>query len=220
MINNNHNSSFCFGLLNMAYSDYIAARILLNKDYTLQGVILASTAIEKYFKALVAICTGRKIHVHMDRFDKIQKIIEETEYKTVIDCIDSRFIDILGKAYKLRYYDNVSESYSVGFFKNQFLGELDGAVALFEKIFIEIQAGDLIVLTPLKQDLKKNNPDLFYNNWTLTKEKDKKVFMENNCIGFAIYINPNNFLDEIRSHSKPFRMEYNGTMSLIEIKRE
>ena len=34
----------------MAYRDYIASRVLINNDYVLQGAILASSAIEKYYK--------------------------------------------------------------------------------------------------------------------------------------------------------------------------
>jgi hypothetical protein len=39
MKNSTHNLTL--GLLRAAYNDYIAARVLLNKDYTLQGAILA-----------------------------------------------------------------------------------------------------------------------------------------------------------------------------------
>ncbi len=53
--------------------DYIAARVPLNSDYTLQGVMLASTAIEKYFKAAICLFTKNVPHVHLHKFEKIKK---------------------------------------------------------------------------------------------------------------------------------------------------
>ena len=39
--------------LNLGFKDYVAARVLLNIGLCLQGVILASTCIEKHFKAII-----------------------------------------------------------------------------------------------------------------------------------------------------------------------
>ena len=41
--------------LNLGYKDYLAARVLINAHLPVQGSILASTAIEKYFKAILSI---------------------------------------------------------------------------------------------------------------------------------------------------------------------
>lgn len=41
--------------LNLGFKNYIGSRALINNELNLQGGILASTAIEKYFKALIAI---------------------------------------------------------------------------------------------------------------------------------------------------------------------
>ena len=40
--------------LNLGFKDYLAARVLLNLGLLLQGATLASTSIEKYFKAIIA----------------------------------------------------------------------------------------------------------------------------------------------------------------------
>jgi hypothetical protein len=42
------------GFLGGAAKDYIGARVLLNARLPVQGAILASTAIEKYFKTVMA----------------------------------------------------------------------------------------------------------------------------------------------------------------------
>ena len=114
--------NLALGLIRTAYNDYIASRVLLNKNYTLQGVILASTAVEKYLKALILTHSGKIKPVHFDKFDEIKKAVEEIGYEVIINKMDPRFIEILTKVYPLRYYDNVKSPMSVGFFKNQFLG--------------------------------------------------------------------------------------------------
>ncbi len=47
---------------------------------------------------------------------------------------DPVFLDVLEKAYKIRYYDKLEKPVQFGFFVNQFLGELDSTVDYLEKI--------------------------------------------------------------------------------------
>ena len=114
--------NLALGFLRTAYSDYIAARVLLNRGYTLQGMMLASTAIEKYFKTAICIWTGKVTKVHMDNFDAIRQKVVEMGYGRLIEKIDPQFLELLSKAYKIRYYDDITESMTIGFFRNQFLG--------------------------------------------------------------------------------------------------
>lgn len=220
MVKLDKKTNLVLGFLRMAYKDYIAARVLLNRGYTLQGVIIASTAIEKYFKATLTLFSDKPANVHMDRFELIKKAIEDIGFGVLIEKIDPLFIEILGKAYRLRYYDNVTEPITIGFFKNQFIGELDGTIELFERLFT-ITNGDANeqILTPLKQDYNvSQNPDLSENNWVTTKEKNKKLFMETNCIGFAVYVHPDNVFEEIEVSSIAMNIPYNGSMMLIKLK--
>lgn len=209
------------GLLRTAYNDYIAARVLLNRNYTMQGVILASTAIEKYLKTVIAMHTGKVSHIHMDRFDMLKDEFMKTGYGVLFERVDKQFLNILYKGYRFRYYDNIKEPTTIGFFKNQFLGELDGAIELLERLFIltKIKDGkEITVLSPLKMDYNVHkNPDLTENNWVATPEKDKKAFMENHCIGFAVYLRPDSIFEEIHLSSKPMKIPYHGTMMLINI---
>lgn len=209
------------GLLRTAYNDYIAARVLLNRNYTLQGMILASTAIEKYFKAAVYAITGRRSKVHMDRFEVIKNEIIEIGYEVLITKIDPLFLELLSKAYKLRYYDNITETISIGFFRNQFLGELDAAVAWFDQLYILSKKGsNEVVLSPAKMDYRNRNPDLFENNWVTTIEKDKKKFMETDCRAFGVHILPGNLFEEIHVSSEKLFVPYNGSMTLINVESE
>jgi hypothetical protein len=208
--------NWALGFMRTAYKDYIAARVLLNKGYTMQGVILASTAIEKSFKTGICILTGKKVYGHMDRFDHFKAIVEEKGYGKLIELIDARFIDILIRAYKLRYYDTVREPTVIGFFKNQFLGELDSAFSLFEQLYIINNEKGEKILTPLQMDLKQKNPDLIENNW-LALKMEKKTYMETGCEGFAVFIHPNNVYSEINVSSQRMNLPYEGTMILINV---
>ena len=209
--------NLALGLIRTAYNDYIAARVLLNKNYTLQGVILASTALEKYFKALILSHSGKIKRVHFDRFDQIKKAVEEIGYAVIINKIDPRFIEILTKVYPLRYYDNIESPTSVGFFKNQFLGELDQAVYWFDQAII-LSDDKGTILSPVRRDFQNKNPDLFENNWIAQKPIDKKKFMETDCEGFAIYIHPRYLFAEINVSSVKMTIPYDGSMYLIDVK--
>jgi hypothetical protein len=149
----NENASrinLALGFLRSAYSDYIGSRILLNKGYILQGMMLASTAIEKYFKTAICVWTGEITKVHMDNFDPIRQKVVEMGYGILFEKIDGHFLGLLSKAYKIRYYDKITEPMTIGFFRNQFLGELDGAIELFERLLIlkKADSGEA-VLSPI-----------------------------------------------------------------------
>ncbi len=208
--------NIALGMIQTAYSDYIAARVLLNKNHTLQGVILASTAIEKYFKALIIAHSGINKPVHFDKFDRIKKAVEEIGYSVLIDNMDPCFIDILTKAYPLRYYDNIEFPTSIGFFKNQFLGELDQAIYFFDKAII-LSNDKGAILSPFKLDLQNKNPDLLENNWVSHNPMDKKRFMEANCEGFAIYIHPQYLFHGVKVSSEKGLIPYNGSMYVINV---
>lgn len=217
MLSQKDRVNLALGLIRTAYNDYIAARVLLNKDYTLQGVILASTALEKYFKALIVSHSGKFKPVHFDRFDLIKKAIEEIGYDVIINKMDPRFIEILSKIYPLRYYDNIKSPTSVGFFKNQFLGELDQAIYWFDQAII-LSDDKGTVLSPVKRDFQNKNLDLLENNWVTQTPIDKKKFMETNCEGFAIYIHPSHLFAEVNVSSVKMTIPYDGSMLLITVK--
>lgn len=208
--------NIALGMIQTAYNDYIAARVLLNKNHTLQGVILASTAIEKYFKALIVAHSGKIIPVHFDRFDRIKQAVEEIGCSVLIDTMDPRFIEILTKAYPLRYYDNIRSPISIGFFKNQFLCELDQAIHCFDRTLTPTNDKESI-LSPLKLDVQNKNPDLFENNWLTQNPTDKKKFMETDCVAFAIYLHPEYLFNGVKVSSEKVMIPYEGSMYDIKV---
>ena len=187
-----------------------------NKNYILQGVILASTALEKYFKALIISHSGKVKHVHFDKFDQLKEAVEQIGYTVIIDKMDPRFIEILTKIYPLRYYDNIKNPISIGFFKNQFLCELDQAVYWFDKALVPTDVKGTLLST-VRQDFQKKNPDLIENNWITKIPIDKKKYMETDCEGYAIYIDPRNLFSEVNVSSVKLSVPYNGSMMLINV---
>ena len=65
---NNLGSNF----IKTGFRDYVASRFLLNNDFFMQGVTLASSAVEKYFKAILVI-HNLKRNVHLDNLKEIKK---------------------------------------------------------------------------------------------------------------------------------------------------
>ena len=68
--------SISASLNDLAYRDYIAARFLLNNEFVIQGLTLASTAVEKYLKSIIVFHSteNKNYHYHFDRLDKLKDV--------------------------------------------------------------------------------------------------------------------------------------------------
>lgn len=175
----------------MAYDDYIASRFLLNNDYILQGAILASTSIEKYFKGLLLACKPEitKVpKVHLDRIENLKSQFSKTMHEDIFNLFDVKFLEELSIVYKFRYYDNFSKPTSIGFLVNQFLGELDYIVYIFNNAITRYR-GDALQPTKYWNNVKEFNKDLYQSNMIFNKV-DKNDFMNRETKGFSFYINP------------------------------
>lgn len=167
-------------LIHLGYRDYIASRFLLNNELIIQGLTLASTSVEKYLKALIVFNSKEKekINYHFDHLIKLQNLLEKNHYD-VTKKFDPVFLNILQEAYKIRYYDNLKKPIKIGFFLNQFIGELDNTIH-----FLETSGANGLYY---QQAIKNNDPMLYQNNYILGKE-NKKKFMERPDTAFAIHI--------------------------------
>ncbi len=200
----------------MAYRDYIASRVLINNDYVLQGATLASSAIEKYFKALLIAINGenKKVpKVHLDRLDNLKKQFENTEYYKLFEKFDDKFLNELSVVYQFRYYDNFSEPTSVGFLVNQFLGELDYMAFVFNNILKTFDNAGMERPQGYWINVKEYNKDLFNNNFILNKVL-KEEFMNRESSGFGFYINPNTLMPIILTTQGKVRPGTDTTFTL------
>lgn len=92
--------------------------------------------------------------------------LEEENSKTTTIPV---FINILQKAYKIRYYDKLEEPVKMGFFLNQFIGELDSTIHYLENN----ETPGLLY----GQAIRSKDPNLYQNNFILNNQ-NKKAFME------------------------------------------
>ncbi|WP_132053117.1 HEPN domain-containing protein [Pseudocnuella soli] len=167
-------------LVDLGYRDYIAARFLLNNEFIVQGLTLASTAVEKYLKALIVFTSKKKerYNYHFDNLMKLKTILAKND-QDVTEKFDPVFLAILEKAYKIRYYDKLKKPVEIGFFLNQFIGELDSVVHFLETT----DTPGLLY----KQAIKNKDPNLFQNNFILNNQ-GKIEFMERPDTAIAIHI--------------------------------
>lgn len=167
-------------LVGLGYRDYIAARVLLNNELIIQGLTLASTAVEKYLKAVIVLTLKEKerFNYHFDRIEKLQDILDRNHHD-MTKKLDPVFVSILEKAFKIRYYDNLKGPLTIGLYLNQFIGELDQTIYNLENL---INLGLVY-----RQAVKSKDSHLFENNFILNKQ-DKKQFMEKPDTAFSIYI--------------------------------
>lgn len=146
--------------LNLGFKDYLAARVLLNNGLCLQGAILASTAVEKYFKALLSIrgeCPDG--HLRKAHLNSVRNFAPEM-YRS----LNESFLTFLQRCYKLRYLDQIPEHFNLGVGARMVLAELDITIDTIQaSIRLRDQSGQEI-RTPHRDAIERKNPHFFLNN--------------------------------------------------------
>jgi HEPN domain-containing protein len=148
--------------LSLAFGDYIAARVLLLTDCPFQGLIMASTSIEKYLKAVLA-TKGKISPVHLDRKDFLD-VIKASGLD--VSYLSESFIKYLGHAYQFRYIDINSGPSSVVIEVRKVLAELDFSVSMLEKYALQVRDGKRV-----KRTYEKS-----------VEEKDRRICQENHIV--------------------------------------
>lgn len=123
--------------LRLGFKDYVAARHLLLDGFLLQGTILGSTAVEKYLKAVLW-ALGEQPRGHLDQ-PRLQRHIKDC-LPRMYGEFNQDFFDLLGRVYKLRYSDGLSESISAGIEQYKVLAELDRTVHTIESTLQRIDS--------------------------------------------------------------------------------
>jgi hypothetical protein len=154
--------------------DYLGSRCLLLNGLPMQGATLASTALEKYLKCVLA-TEGATANVHLDQLQKFKNLFAARGID-IFDELDPAFVEILSKAYRLRYYDTI-QSEVFGFFSWQLLGELDATVALIESRVAIGWADGRAAFNPYTAAIESKDPALCAENHAVLG-LNKKDFME------------------------------------------
>jgi HEPN domain-containing protein len=153
--------------LALAFDDYIAARVLLNNKLALQGLILASTSVEKYLKAILA-TKGKISRIHLDSSDFL-KLFEMNGLD--ISNLNANFIKYLGRSYPFRYIEPTSGPASITIEPRKLLAELDFTVSQCEASF-QIRP----VPSPYAAAVSNRDERVWANNYVL-HEIDKTSFI-------------------------------------------
>lgn len=137
------------------FSDYLAARVLINASLLPQGAVLASTALEKYLKGVMAV-NGNASHGHLKKahWESLKNYS-----KDLYNACNLDFLRLCQKSYRLRYLDDVPNGYNLVIAQLEFLFELDKTVENFESIIAEGERPR--VYEGFKRMQK---PELFLNN--------------------------------------------------------
>ncbi len=208
----NENSKISSQFRYLALMDYLAARKLFIDEYNFQAIILASTTIEKYLKSILII-KNQKNYNHLDKLSKFYSQFKKIDID-IESKLDTRFMNLLSNAYKLRYFDKINDIDNFGFFTQQVLGELDYMVNLLEN-FIELKnPSDELIKTDYQILMTKKDHPIHINNY-ISLGLSKKEFMEMPSKGFGIKIMEDGRILEM--YMNEVISNYNGQINTLKI---
>lgn len=197
------------------YADYLAARILFNKNENRlipNALTLASTAIERYLKGILS-TEGIQAKFHMSNLGKIAQLFHKMKIN-IYPKLDPNFLQLLSKVYQLRYWDKINKTEGYGFLLHQFLGELDATIFMIEKVYKIMNANtDKEWLSPYKIATNKKEPDLSANNF-LAEGISKKEWMDRDGILYSFFLTENKVPYYTKSTPGAFKQE-NGYQAKI-----
>jgi HEPN domain-containing protein len=169
----------------LAYRDYIAARTLLLKGEHMPAAMLASTALEKYIKCILAI-HGVKLNLHMDSLPQLRTQLA-SKHITLLNELDPDFVEILASAYTLRYYDSIERPLVFSFHTWQFLAELDVSITLIESRMTLTAASGSQIESAFARDKAEGNPALLEENHVLLgKQKSEQMTRHGQMISVKV----------------------------------
>lgn len=145
--------------LRAAYRDYVAARVLLLEDLPLQGAIQASTAIEKYFKVMLAFRGNQSSgHLKKAHFNAVRNYNPE-----LFASLNQSFLELLQRVYAYRYPDMLRPGANVVIATAEFMAEFDHtALAVHGGITVKEDGKD--VETSLEEALRLEDRRLLAGN--------------------------------------------------------
>jgi len=177
----------------LGYLDYVAARSLLRNGLEIQGLILASTSIEKYLKAILA-TTGRATATHLDS-DGFVEILRQRGCD-VLPYISSSFLQYLGRAYAFRYLETDSGPASIAVEQRKLLAELDYSVSQFESA-ITMAVDGVIQKSSYTRAVEAHDRRVWDDNHILAGTS-KSDFVEVHCPLYCMAIRPMHEAMELR----------------------
>jgi hypothetical protein len=187
----------------LAFVDYVAARLLLLNEMPLQGLILASTCVEKYLKAVLA--TREKMtKTHLDSQDFFG--IFRSEGLGVHEYVNENFVRYLGRSYELRYVEATTGPLSIAVETRKLLAELDYTVSQFNQRIRTFHNGELQEVD-YHVAVRTHDLNVWRDNYLLN-EIDKTEFVSTPGLLWCATVRPMNTMLEIEH--KYYRARDNG----------
>lgn len=177
----------------LGYLDYVAARSLLRNGLEIQGLILASTSIEKYLKAILA-TAGKATATHLDS-DGFVEILQQNG-RDVLPYISGSFLQYLGRAYAFRYIEPNSGPASITVERRKLLAELDYSVSQFESA-VTIEVNGTIQKSSYARAIESRDDRIWKENYIL-EGTPKSDFVEVHSPLYCMAIKPMHEVMELR----------------------
>jgi len=172
-----HNSD-TINWLTLADKDYCAARCLFLNNFIVQGVILSSTAIEKYLKTILSIqgCSPKKIKSFKHNPSLLfQEVVKTNELLS----INQGYLNLLSECYKMRYPDDLPVGFKVGFSTIKMLTELDHTVYKLRSGFSFKPITGKKITTWFDSLIESNDDNLLHSNCYYGSSDREKLFKPN-----------------------------------------
>lgn len=187
--------------INLAEKDYIAARCLFLSNFVLQGAILSNTAIEKYLKAIFVAKNPNQDFGKIFKQSFKHEILSMYQELKLDLKLNSDYLELLGKSYKARYFDQLEEGFNFCLVMNKMLFELDRSIFELKKGFIFESKKDIRVKTIIDNFVEDENKNLLVNNCYFGSCQRDNLFVQET----SVY--------EIRIHNGELMEAYYGTIT-------
>jgi uncharacterized protein (UPF0332 family) len=146
--------------LDLALEDYRAARLLLREGLLAQGLALASTAVEKELKAVLAL---KHLYTKRHLDSGLVKLAQKHFPGIKSTALDSDFMKYLTKGFDLRYATVDTGGYTIVINQRRTLMALDAAMLAIDSGFAVTQAGAAHP-TPLNAAIGSRDPLIVSDN--------------------------------------------------------
>jgi HEPN domain-containing protein len=159
--------------LKWADSDYQSARLLLLQGLLVQGAAFSNTAVEKYLKSLFAHRRMPIPHSH-----SVAVLYQRVKNETGSDLdLNESYLQLLQKAYKLRYPDDATDGFNIALNQARLLVELDRTVKkIIERFHIVRTDRNEKILLILERAIQDKDALVLTNNVAIDPSQGARLF--------------------------------------------
>ena len=151
--------------------DYISARVLLLRGFLVQGAALSDTAVEKYLKT---VCLVASVPFPMSH--NASRLAEIVRARGINLALNQAYLDLLTKAYRMRYPDDLEPGFNIVLSQPKLLTELDSSVHEVRKGFNFARTSGKPVETYLDALARTQDAALLQDNFAFANVPREEIF--------------------------------------------